>query len=342
LPPHLAPTLAGLFAALSFGVTTPLSKGLLDQCSPLGLSGLLYAGAAMAVAPWAARDWPRGVDLRNVARLGGAVAFGGVVGPVLLLIGLASSSATEVSLWLNLETVATALLARWFFREQLSGRTWVSVALVIAGSALLTSGGLEVAWAAAWVAGACLAWGLDNNLTSVIDRFTPAQVTFVKGLGAAIVNLSAETLSGGHWPNPGTIALALLVGAFGYGASLMAYVASARELGATRSQLLFSTAPAWGLLACWTVLGEPVRALDLAAAALMAVAVWLWHGEVHAHRHRHRATRHHHAHRHDDGHHAHSHAVMVPATLRHSHLHRHEPLEHTHAHRPDLHHRHEH
>jgi drug/metabolite transporter (DMT)-like permease len=161
-PPHIAPTLAGLFAALSFGITTPLSKGLLEECGPLGLSGLLYAGAAMAVAPWAAKDWPRRIDRRNAVRLGGAVVFGGVVGPVLLLIGLASSSATEVSLWLNLETVATAMLARCCFREQLSGRTWVSVGLVIAGSALLTSGRLEVAWAGAWVVPACVAWGLDK------------------------------------------------------------------------------------------------------------------------------------------------------------------------------------
>lgn len=303
----------------------------------------MYAGAALAVAPRALAEWsPVAVDRRNVWRLSGVVLFGGVVGPVLLLSGLARAASASVSLWLSLEMVATACLARLIFREHLTARTWVSVALVVTASILLSTGTSNDARAALLVAGACLAWGLDNNLTALIDRFTPAQVTFVKGLVAAIVNLAAGLLLEAPVLHGPALLLGLCVGGLGYGVSLLLCVAGAQQLGATRAQLLFSSGPAWGLATAWLVVGEPVHALQLGAAVLMALAAWLWHGEQHSHRHQHLPLSHRHAHRHDDGHHDHAHDASMPSGTWHEHEHSHAALEHDHPHQPDLHHRHEH
>jgi drug/metabolite transporter (DMT)-like permease len=332
-----------LFAALAFGVTTPASKALLGTLGPFELSGLLYAGAALGVAPWAFAHVPRRIACRDAVRLLGAVVFGGIIGPLLLLLGLSLASSASVSLWLNLETVATAVLARVLFQEHLSPRTWLAVALVVVASVLLSVEGLQVVWAGLLVAAACVAWGLDNNLTALIDTFTPAQVTFAKGVGAAAVNLTVGLLRVGQSQAPWSlVGQALVVGAVGYGASLVAYIAAARQLGATRSQLLFSTAPVFGLGVSWVSLGEPVRAVQVAAAALLGVALWLWQGESHAHAHVHGSTTHRHAHRHDDGHHEHSHDGRSFGTGWHDHVHQHLPVEHSHPHSPDLHHRHEH
>jgi len=155
-----------LLAAALFGASTPASKPLLGGLSPLLLSGVLYLGAAIAVAPWALRGLSdlRSVDRKNLTYLSGAVAFGGVLGPVLLLTGLSLSSAASVSLWLNLETVATALLARFFFKEHLARNTWVAVILIVGASVLLSPGSPEGGLAMGLVALACVAWGLDNNL----------------------------------------------------------------------------------------------------------------------------------------------------------------------------------
>jgi drug/metabolite transporter (DMT)-like permease len=338
------PILWCLLAAALFGASTPATKPLLGGLSPLLLAGVLYLGAAIAVAPWAFRGLPglRGVDRKNLTRLFGAVVFGGVLGPVLLITGLSMSSAASVSLWLNLETVATALLARFFFNEHFARSTWLAVGLVVAGSVLLSPSSPKAGVAMGFVALACIAWGLDNNFTAIIDRFTPAQITFAKGLIAGGVNLGLGFLFD---PTPAAawaFASGLIVGALSYGASLLLYVAGAQQLGATRAQLVFSTAPAWGLGLAWFALGEKLEAVHGVAAAMMAVAIWLWHRERHDHLHRHSSVTHRHFHRHDDGHHDHEHETPVAPGTWHSHEHTHQEQEHSHPHRPDLHHRHEH
>lgn len=339
-----APVFWCLFAAALFGASTPASKPLLDGLSPLLLSGILYLGAALAVAPWALRGLGalRQADRKNVSRLAFAVLFGGVLGPVLLLTGLSLASAASVSLWLNLETVATAVLARLFFKEHLDRNTWIAVALVIGASILLSPGTPDGGMAIGLVALACIAWGLDNNFTAVIDRFTPAQVTFAKGLIAGSVNLVLGLVFDPQPAVAWAFGAGLVVGAFSYGASLLLYIAGAQHLGATRSQLIFSTAPAWGLGLSWLVLGEQLKVVHFVAAAMMGFAIWLWHRERHAHLHRHLRVTHRHWHRHDDGHHDHEHDGAVAPGAWHSHEHTHEVQEHVHPHRPDLHHRHDH
>jgi drug/metabolite transporter (DMT)-like permease len=332
-----------LLAAALFGASTPAAKPLLEQSNPLLLSGALYLGAALATAPWALRQTrsSRSVDRKNVRNLAGAILFGGIAGPILLLTGLALTSAASVSLWLNLETVATAVLARIFFQEHLDRLTWIAVLLIVFASALLSTANPESGIAVLFVALACASWGLDNNLTSLIDRFSPAEVTFVKGLVAGTLNLVLGlVLTSGKFA-ASTLALGVLVGVLSYGASLLLYVASAQQLGAVRSQLVFSTAPIWGLTASWLVLGEALTWRHAAATALMGTSIWLWNRPRHSHPHRHVRTTHAHWHRHDDGHHAHAHPGAAGGGW-HSHEHTHEAVEHAHVHRPDLHHRHEH
>src|SRR5207249_3214957 len=103
----------GLAAAALFGASTPASKALLGPIGPFSLAGLLYLGAAAGVFPFALRgEWRIArAGPQNLRRLAGSVLFGGVIGPVLLLCGLFRASAATVALWLNLEMVATALLA---------------------------------------------------------------------------------------------------------------------------------------------------------------------------------------------------------------------------------------
>jgi drug/metabolite transporter (DMT)-like permease len=345
-----------LVAAGLFGASTPAAKRLVSPLGPVLLSGLLYAGAALAVLPavWAQRakrDRVRSQSEEarlsspahgriNRWRLAGAVGSGGVVGPILLFWGLSLAPAGSVSLWLTLETVATAVLARLLFREHLETRGWIAVALVVLASVAL-SGDLHRGAAAGLVALACLAWGLDNNLTSLIDGYTPAEITLVKGTVVALGAIPVGWALGGQW-GMGQVVAALGVGALGYGGSLVLYVAGAQQLGATRSQLVFSTSPLFGLVLAWAALGESVGWVHGAAAAMMAVALWLLRREHHAHEHEHHPAIHTHWHRHDDGHHDHQHVHPAAHQGWHQHEHQHEGRTHCHAHRPDVHHRHQH
>ncbi len=334
-----------LLSAALFGASTPASKALLEgSVGPVTLAGLLYLGAALATAPFARRGGvpARRRDPVNLRRLAGAVLFGGVIGPVALMVGLATAPSASVSLWLNLETTATALLAWALFREHLHARGWLANGLVVVAGVLLAApDGFQVAPAAGWVLLACVCWGLDNNLTAIIDGFTPAQTTCAKGLVAGGTNLALGLGLGEAIPTVPQILGALLVGALAYGASIVLYIRGAQQLGATRSQMLFATAPFLGMLVSWAVLAEPVLAVQLGATLLMGAALALLLGHRHAHEHAHEALEHTHAHRHDDGHHTHTHDGL-PDEVWHTHPHEHEAVTHTHPHVPDLHHRHRH
>lgn len=333
-----------MLAAALFGASTPASKALLGSLGPLQLAGLLYLGAALAVAPFARGGAPKAItaDRKNRLRLAGAVIFGGGLGPVLMLLALQRAPAASLALWLNLETVATSVLAWSLFREHFDGRTWFAMALIFVASVLLAApSSWGLAPAALFAAGAGICWGIDNNLTAVIDGYTPAFSTLVKGLVSGTTNLVLGLWLEGAVPGVGAVAGALVLGALAYGASIVLYVGAAQDLGASRSQMFFATAPFLGTGLAWWWLGEPVQSAQIGAAALMVTGLSALFTERHDHEHHHEAMTHVHPHRHDDGHHNHVHDGLAPETW-HEHVHDHEAMTHRHPHVPDLHHRHEH
>ncbi len=338
------PVLWCLAAAALFSASTPAAKALLGSVGPLALAGLLYLGAGVGALPFSFRGGSRELATRrpNVLMLLGAIAFGGVLGPILLLVGLNRAPAASVALWLNLETVGTALLAWVFFREHLDRRTWFAVLLAVAAGVVLASpSDFSLAPAAGLIALACVCWGLDNNLTALVDGFTPAQTTLAKGICAGTINLALAFAFESVEMSWTSVGLALVVGALGFGLSIVLYIHGAQHLGATRSQVLFSTAPFFGGLLAWTLLREPIDPAQLIAVAVLIPSIWLLLTARHDHEHAHEAHTHTHSHRHDDGHHDHSHEGQA-ASSRHTHEHSHECGTHTHPHLPDLHHRHEH
>jgi drug/metabolite transporter (DMT)-like permease len=333
-----------LLAAALFGASTPAAKVLLEGVHPVTLAGLLYLGAAMATLPGVSSGGSpeRRRDPGNLRRLAGAVLCGGVLGPIALLVGLQTAPSASVSLWLNLETPATALLAWALFREHLDRRGWAASGLVVLSSVLLASpSSFALAPSAALVVAAALCWGLDNNLTSVIDGYTPTQTTFAKGLAAGVVNLGLGAALGASLPGVATLLGALAVGALAYGASIVLYIRGAQQLGATRSQMLFATAPFLGVALSWGWLGEAVQPEQVLGGLGMVGALALLFSGDHAHEHAHAAVTHTHAHTHGDGHHDHTHDDL-PDDVWHTHEHGHAAVTHRHAHVPDLHHRHTH
>lgn len=335
-----------LLAAVLFGGSAPAASVLARDMSALTLAGLLYLGAAVAVAPVVARRPPSVEAVRASWRpVAVAVVAGGAIGPVLLVAGLARIDAASASILLNLELVATVVLAATLFREHLGRRVLAGAALVAAGGALLVwEPGAALSVGALLIAGACVCWGLDNCVTAKIDDLSPESVVLAKGTVAGSVNLLlgvTVAARAGTSIDAGQVAAALLIGAAGYGLSITLWVKGARDLGAARAQVIFATAPFIGAVVAWVALDDPVTAAQIAAAVLAAGGVALSLDSAHEHRHRHEPTVHDHEHVHPDEHHAHEHREGFVG--RHSHRHSHDQvLEHAHPHVPDLHHRHLH
>jgi drug/metabolite transporter (DMT)-like permease len=337
----------GLLSGLLFGLSTPLSKLILTAGNSFQVAGYLYLGAALAFLPHVVlkgrKETTNPRSRKSLARIAGIVACGGILGPVLLMSGLRVANSSSVSVWLNLELVATATLGTLFFKDHLDGRAWAGVGLtLLAGIAVGLQEGAAGLGAGLLVAAACLAWAVDNHLTALVDGFSPQTITFVKGLVGGLVNVAmGAALAGGGLAFPGA-QWALLLGVFSYGVSIVLYVTSAQNLGATRSQILFSTGPFWGMFAAFAFLGERVTVAAIGAAVLLAAGIILSSTDRHEHGHSHEVIRHTHLHTHDDLHHDHAHAVPAAPGTRHEHEHEHAAMEHSHPHYPDLHHRHSH
>jgi drug/metabolite transporter (DMT)-like permease len=342
-----------LLSAALFGLSTPAAKALLGAISPAILAGVFYLGAGIGVG--LLRRWRRRIFSRVQGReaalapadipwLAGAIVAGGVIGPLLLMVGLTHTDAATASLLLTLEGVATALLAWFAFHENFDRRIAVGMACLVGGAAVL-------AWSSAptlasllgplAIIAACLAWGLDNNLTRKVSLADPLQIVEWKGLVAGPVNLFLGLWAGGTIPAVRPMLMAAIVGFLGYGVSLALFVRALRDLGSARTGAYFATAPFIGAVASVVLLQEPLTLRLLAAALLMGTGVYLHLTESHAHEHEHEALEHVHAHVHDD-HHQHEHGPDDPPGEPHVHAHRHARLTHTHPHVPDMHHTHRH
>jgi drug/metabolite transporter (DMT)-like permease len=341
-----------LGAAVLFGASTPFAKQLLGYgaatSSPFLLAGLLYLGSGLGLtAIRLVRDqgWkPVGLPRHEWPWLLGAIACGGVLGPVLLMVGLAHTTAATTSLLLNLESVLTATLAWLVFREHTDRR-------IVTGMALIVAGGVVLAWSdqatatpgigSVALAGACLAWAIDNNLTRKVSASDALFIAGSKGLVAGCVNTGLGLAMGTSWPALQWVSVALLTGFVGYGLSLVFFVLALRGLGAARTGAYFSVAPFVGAALSVALFGESTNLMFWVATGLMAAGVWLHFTEHHAHAHEHMALSHVHLHRHDD-HHQHTHDFDCDGVESHTHAHLHTQMQHRHAHFPDVHHRHSH
>ncbi len=344
--------LYALGAAVLFGLSTPLAKMLLGAVSPLLLAGLLYSGSGLGLLlvlagrslgnpGQAAESLPRRGEWRWLA---GAILFGGVAGPVALMYGLVTTTASAASLLLNLEAVFTALLAWFVFRENFDWRIASGMLAIVAGGLVLAWTPGDVGTAAmgpALIATACLCWGLDNNLTRRISANDAVVIAALKGLAAGAINLGLALALGAQLPATGVIGTAAVVGFLGYGVSLVLFVLALRHLGTARTGAYFSVAPFFGAVLAVLLQGEPVTWQLIVAGALMAAGTWLHLAEKHGHRHAHERLEHAHVHTHDL-HHRHRHAPEWDGKEPHTHAHVHEPIEHAHPHYPDVHHRHPH
>jgi drug/metabolite transporter (DMT)-like permease len=336
---------AALLAAVLFGARTPVAKLLLGDVSPWLLAGLLYCGSGLGLGliRLIRHSPPEHLQRQELPPLVGAVLFGGVIGPVLLMLGLSDMPASGASLLLNAEGVFTAVLAWWVFKENFDRRIALGMLAIVAGAVILSvPSGANVGspWPAVAILGACFAWGLDNNMTRRLALHDATWLACVKGAVAGPVNLLLAFTLGAQLPAPWSVGAAMTVGLLAYGVSLVLFIVGMRHLGTARAGAYFAIAPFFGALLA-VALGDKVTWPMVLAGILMAIGVWLHLTERHDHRHVHPSAIHAHWHSHDE-HHQHDHTESVAAGTRHKHQHHHQPIAHSHDHYPDMDHRHEH
>jgi drug/metabolite transporter (DMT)-like permease len=335
--------LYALLSAALFGISTPAAKGLVGTVDPILLAGLLYCGAGIGVtilrrlahAVLTPAAIERSLRRQDIPWLAGAIATGGIAGPVLLMMGLARTDASAASLLLTLEGAATALMAWFVFQENFDRRIALGMVCLITGAVVLAWSGVPTLASVIGpiaIVGACIMWGLDNNLTRKVSLADPLQIVQFKGLVAGPINVALGLWAGATLPGALDALFAGVVGFLGYGVSLALFVVALRHLGAARTGAYFSTAPFLGAVVAVIALGEPMTVQLLVAGGFMGLGVWLHLTERHEHTHIHQPMTHTHSHVHDE-HHRHQHSSEDSPREPHTHSHEHGWLKHTHPRR---------
>ena len=340
--------LAILSAAL-FGVSPVLCKLMMGEMSPAFLAGLLYLGSGIAlqilllVQRRNSFQELKRLSPQNRLKLSGAVLTGGIIAPLFLTYGIKYGAASQVTLLLNLETVATTLIAWLIFKEYIGPRVWSGKILILIAASIIvlkSEGGISLSISGLLVVFACIFWGLDNNLTRDVVELSSMALACIKGFVAGIFNILLALVFFSGSATGMQIGGAMTIGALSYGLSLVLFVDALRKIGSARTVTFFSIGPFIGTLLSIVMLGENPPAHYWFAASLMLAGIFLLCSEKHGHMHTHEAVTHQHNHTQDE-HHWHPHDDMN-SRVPHDHLHTHKPLTHIHGHWPDIHHLHEH
>ncbi|WP_088227404.1 DMT family transporter [Desulfosporosinus sp. FKB] len=350
---NITPMLKAIIAAALFGASAPISKFLLGEIAPILMASLLYLGSGIGLfllrrfqgsdtrfsdeAGLTKKDWPW---------ITGAVLAGGIAAPIVLMVGLKNTPASTASLLLNFEGVATTVIAAIAFKEAIGKRIWMAVLLITTASILLSwdsSGQWGFSLGAIGVLGACILWGIDNNFTRNVSAKDPLSIVTIKGLSAGAFSFVLSLKIGFSLPSLNFVLLAMLLGFFSYGLSIVLFIWAMRELGSARTSALFGTAPFVGAALSLLLFKESQGTMFFLALLSMIIGAVFLLKEEHAHLHEHESTVHEHRHCHNDAHHLHCHSdEETPKTGYHSHIHEHQLIIHEHQHTPDIYHRHAH
>lgn len=338
-----------LLSAILFGISTPLSKILVGNISPVLLVSLFYLGTAIGMfflgiilkSVKSPLSKEARIRIRDIPWLSLAILAGGIIAPILLLTSLDMTPAAMASLLLNFEGVATMVIAFIVFRESVGKRIWIALGIITLASILLswnpgTSFGFSIG--AMGILLACVFWGIDNNASRNISGKDPFVIVSIKGLMAGSVALVLAMVGQAAYPSISFILVAMLVGFLCYGVSMVLFIRALRDLGAARTGAYYGIAPFIGAASSLLIFREYPDLQLVIAFGLMLAGTMILTTERHQHQHHHIPIEHEHLHHHPEEHHVHDHDGEVARD--HSHLHLHTELDHTHPHSPDIHHRH--
>ena len=245
-------TIFALLAAVLYALNSPLSKLLLSQVQPTVMAALLYLGAGLGLSVMGGvrrlagpGTTERSLTCSDLPYLIGMVVLD-LAAPVLLMTGLAMTTAANAALLNNFEIVATSLIALCLFGEKISGRLWLAIGLVTVSSVILSfedMSSLSFSAGSLLVLLACVCWGFENNCTRRLSDADPLIIVVIKGFGSGGGALLFAFLRGETLPDGLSVCFALLLGFVAYGLSIYFYIYAQRDLGAAKTSAYYAAAP---------------------------------------------------------------------------------------------------
>lgn len=287
-----------IVSAVLFGISSTLNKIALENVNPFLIAALIYfiGGVFLFVvrlSPLNKRvlsllETPTETETKissyDYATLGFVILSGAVVAPVLLLYGLAATTAINTALLLNAESLLTVLIALAFLKERGAKKDYLGIVLLLVGVVFLTTSGefqkltlTSQIMGNLLIVGACLFWSIDNNLSKFLSK--KRDIILITGLKCFIGGsiLLATAFSLGISFNVPLISLPYLlsVGAFSIAFSILLFLFALREIGSMRTGVVFSTSSLFGAVFAFAVLRESFTLMQLLAGLVMLLGVYV-------------------------------------------------------------------
>jgi len=294
--------LGAITAAILFGINATFSKIMLGYLHPLVVSGLIYLTAGIAlffvrISPLNQRilslletptETEESINRRDIRILVLFIFSGAFIAPILFMFGLQATTAVNTSLLLNTEALFTVLIAFIFLKERSRTKDYLGITIILIGAAFVTTAGdlmsLEIStgiFGSLLIIGACLFWGIDNNLSKFIcQKRDLVFITALKCLFGGLLLLMCSLFLGIPIFIP-MIAIPYLftVGAFSIGFSILFFLFALREIGAMKTGVIFSTSSLIGAVFATLILNEPFTLIQMVAGVGMLGGIYLLYKE---------------------------------------------------------------
>ena len=276
--------LLAALAALFYSLNAPFSKVLLADVPSTIMAGLLYLGAGIGMLFILIIRKILGIGKnekalsRNDLPYTASMIALDIAAPISLMTGLAIASAESVSLLNNFEIVATSLIALVIFKEKVSLRLWLAIALITASSILLSFEDIQsfaLSPGALLVLLASVFWGFENNCTRMLSKSDPLEIVAIKGFGSGIGSLLIAFFMKEKLPSFPLAFSALLLGFISYGLSIFFYVYAQRFLGAAKTSAYYAINPFIGVILALLIFKEVPNFTFWIALAIMAAGTYL-------------------------------------------------------------------
>lgn len=273
-----------ILAATLYALNSPVSKLLLVKVPSTMMAALLYLGAGIGLLAvrlvqkqMSVRTRETPLSRKDLPYTVGMVALD-IAAPICLMIGLTMTTAANASLLNNFEIVATSIIALCIFKEAISKRLWVAIALVTLSSIVLTVedvSSFDFSFGSLFVLLACVCWGFENNCTRMISGKDPLEIVVIKGFGSGIGSLIIALIIGERFPDAVYVLCALLLGFVAYGLSIFFYIHAQRRLGAAKTSAYYAVAPFIGVGLSLILFRQLPTLSFLIALVIMGIGTYL-------------------------------------------------------------------
>ena len=281
---HNIAVFQAILAAALYAISSPLSKLLLVQISPMMMAAFLYLGAGIGMSilglirnKTQKEKKEAKLTKRELPFIISMVALD-IAAPIFLMFGLTMTTAANVSLLNNFEIVATSIIALFLFKELISKRLWIAIVLITFSSILVTvedTSSFSFSIGSVFVLLACICWGFENNCTRKLSVKDPLQIVIIKGFGSGIGSFIIALAVGEQITNYIYIPAVLLLGFVAYGLSIFFYVYAQREIGAAKTSAFYAVSPFIGVVLSFIMLGERPNFMFGIALTVMIIGAYL-------------------------------------------------------------------